>query len=130
MTRFSISLEQCVNMTLFALSNSNGGEIFVPKISSFKIVDLAKAVDSNAKFKVIGIRPGEKIHEELITESDSYNTLDIGNYYVILPKKDKTFYKKYLKINKTKNENKFSYNSYNNKIYLRLGQLRKLISAI
>jgi UDP-N-acetylglucosamine 4,6-dehydratase (inverting) len=130
MTRFNITLQESIEFVLKCIKISVGGEIFVPKIPSYKIVDLAKAVDSNAKFKVIGIRPGEKIHEELITESDSYNTLDIGNYYVILPKKDKTFYKKYLKINKTKNENKFSYNSYNNKIYLSLGQLRKLISAI
>jgi len=85
MTRFNISLEDGVELVLFAYEHAMGGEIFVPKIPSYKILELAKAVAPNCKLEVVGIRPGEKIHEEMITESDSYNTADVGRYYVILP---------------------------------------------
>ena len=85
MTRFNISLEAGVEMVLWAIKNALGKEIFVPKIPSFKIETLARAIAPNAKLKDIGIRPGEKIHEELITESDSYNTIEFDKYYAILP---------------------------------------------
>lgn len=85
MTRFNISLDAGVDMVLNALENAWGGEIFIPKISSYKIGDVAKAVAPNTEQRVIGIRPGEKIHEEMITPSDSFYTFDIGRYYVILP---------------------------------------------
>jgi UDP-N-acetylglucosamine 4,6-dehydratase len=85
MTRFNISLEGGVEMVLHALSNAWGGEVFIPKIPSYKILDIAKAIGPDCEHKVIGIRPGEKIHEEMITASDSFTTYDLGKYYVILP---------------------------------------------
>lgn len=85
MTRFNISLEDGVNMVLYALNNHWGGEIFVPKIPSYKILDVANAISPNSKKEIIGIRPGEKIHEEMITEADSFTTVDLGRYYAILP---------------------------------------------
>lgn len=85
MTRFNISLEGGVEMVLHALNNSWGGEVFIPKIPSYKILDIAKAIGPECEIKVIGIRPGEKIHEEMITASDSFTTYDLGKYYVILP---------------------------------------------
>jgi UDP-N-acetylglucosamine 4,6-dehydratase len=113
MTRFSISLDQCVNMALFSLSNSIGGEIFVPKISSFKIVDLAKVIAPYGKLKFIGIRPGEKIYEELITMAESANVIESKNYYLILPSFDKKF-SYYLNNKEWKKVIKnFSYNSSN-----------------
>ncbi|MDR3046641.1 MAG: UDP-N-acetylglucosamine 4,6-dehydratase (inverting) [Bacteroidales bacterium] len=85
MTRFNISLEEGVSMVMYAIKNALGGEIFVPKIPSYKIYVLAKAIAPNAKFEDVGIRPGEKLHEEMITESDSYNTIEFDQYYAILP---------------------------------------------
>lgn len=85
MTRFNISLEEGVAMVMYAIENAIGGEIFVPKIPSYKIDVVAKAIAPNAKFEYIGIRPGEKLHEEMITESDSYNTIEFDQYYAILP---------------------------------------------
>jgi UDP-N-acetylglucosamine 4,6-dehydratase (inverting) len=84
MTRFNISLEDGVEMVLWAIENAIGSEIFVPKIPSYKIVTVAKAIAPNAALKDIGIRPGEKLHEEMITESDSYNTIEFNKYYAIL----------------------------------------------
>ena len=85
MTRFNISLQSGVDLVLYSLENALGGEIFVPKIPSYKILDVAKAIAPKSKIKIIGVRPGEKIHEEMITDTDSLNTIDIGRYYVILP---------------------------------------------
>ncbi|MCG9579487.1 UDP-N-acetylglucosamine 4,6-dehydratase (inverting) [Vibrio tubiashii] len=85
MTRFNISLQDGVNMVMYALENHLGGEIFVPKIPSYKILDIAKAVAPECETKVVGIRPGEKLHEEMITDTDSLNTIDLGKYYAILP---------------------------------------------
>lgn len=85
MTRFNISLQDGVNMVMYALENHLGGEIFIPKIPSYKILDIAKAVAPECKIEVVGIRPGEKLHEEMITDTDSLNTIDLGNYYAILP---------------------------------------------
>ena len=85
MTRFNISLQDGVDMVLWALENGQGGEIFVPKIPSFRITDMAKAIGPDCQHTVVGIRPGEKIHEEMITSSDSYNTVDLGKYFAILP---------------------------------------------
>jgi UDP-N-acetylglucosamine 4,6-dehydratase len=88
MTRFNISLEEGVALVLYALEHAWGGEIFIPKIPSYRITEVAKAIGPNCKQEIIGIRAGEKIHEEMITESDSFNTLDIGKYYVILPQSE------------------------------------------
>lgn len=85
MTRFNISLEDGVAMVLHALDAAWGGELFVPKIPSYKILDVAQAIGPECEHKICGIRPGEKIHEEMITASDSFTTYDLGKYYVILP---------------------------------------------
>ena len=85
MTRFNISLEEGVEMVMYAIKNALGGEIFVPQIPSYKIETVAKAIAPDAKLEYIGIRPGEKLHEEMITESDSYNTIKFDRYYAILP---------------------------------------------
>jgi FlaA1/EpsC-like NDP-sugar epimerase len=85
MTRFNISLLEGVEMVINAIENAWGGEIFVPKIPSYRITDVATAIAPDAEQKVIGIRPGEKIHEEMITDADSYTTVDLGQYYAILP---------------------------------------------
>jgi len=85
MTRFNISLQDGVNMVMYALENHIGGEIFVPKIPSYKITDIATAIAPKCDTRVVGIRPGEKLHEEMITDTDSLNTIDLGRYYAILP---------------------------------------------
>jgi len=87
MTRFNISLDGGVDMVFHAIEHSMGGEIFVPKIPSYRILDVAKAVAPDCQIELIGIRPGEKLHEEMITASDSFNSWDLGAYYVILPPK-------------------------------------------
>ena len=128
MTRFNITLGDSVEMVFFTLVNSIGGEIFVPKIPSYKIMELAKSIGPKCKLNFIGIRPGEKIHEEMVSLSDSFNTIDIGKYYVILPKMDTQILKKYKKkyIVKKFKENS-SYNSGTNSNFLNINQLRKLI---
>ncbi len=85
MTRFNISLQGGVDMVLHALETAWGGEVFIPKIPSYKIMDIAQAIGPDCEHKIIGIRPGEKIHEEMITSSDSFFTYDLGKYYVIIP---------------------------------------------
>jgi UDP-N-acetylglucosamine 4,6-dehydratase len=84
MTRFNISLDEGVEMVLWALENAKGGEVFVPKIPSYRITDVARAIGPECEHNIVGIRPGEKLHEEMITQSDSFNTVDIGRYYAIL----------------------------------------------
>ncbi len=85
MTRFNISLQGGVDMVMHAIEHAWGGEIFIPKIPSYNIIDIAEAIAPECTLEIIGIRPGEKIHEEMITSSDSYNTYDLGKYYTILP---------------------------------------------
>jgi len=85
MTRFNITLQEGVNMVMHALEYAWGGELFVPKISSYRIIDVANAIGPECKKPIIGIRPGEKIHEEMITASDSYHTYNLGTYYAIMP---------------------------------------------
>ncbi|MCI2807808.1 UDP-N-acetylglucosamine 4,6-dehydratase (inverting) [Eoetvoesiella caeni] len=85
MTRFNISLQDGVEMVLWALQHAQGGEIFVPKIPSYRITDIAQAIGPDCDHPIVGIRPGEKIHEEMITASDSFNTVDLGKYFAILP---------------------------------------------
>lgn len=128
MTRFNISLQGGVDMVLHALENAWGGEIFVPKIPSYKITDLANAIAPNIEHKTVGIRPGEKLHEEMITKSDSFNTYDLGKYYTILPAivswNLNDFVKKY---NAKKVDNGFSYNSGENNEWETVDTLRDLI---
>ncbi|ARJ47496.1 UDP-N-acetylglucosamine 4,6-dehydratase (inverting) [Candidatus Pelagibacter sp. RS39] len=123
MTRFNISLEEGVDAVMWALKNMKGQEILVPKIPSFKIIDLAKAINHKAKLKFIGVRPGEKIHEELISNSDSQLTIDVGKYYLILP--NKNLYKRYKTYNTLRKD--FIYRSDLNQNFLNLSQLKKLI---
>lgn len=85
MTRFNISLQAGVDLVMYAIAHHLGGEIFIPKIPSYRIVDVAKAIAPNLPIKIVGIRPGEKLHEEMITITDSMNTIDMGRYYAILP---------------------------------------------
>jgi FlaA1/EpsC-like NDP-sugar epimerase len=85
MTRFNISLQEGVDMVLWALENALGGEILVPKIPSYRITDVAEAIAPECRREIVGIRPGEKVHEEMITISDGYNTVDLDRYYAILP---------------------------------------------
>ncbi len=91
MTRFNISLQEGVDMVLWAIENALGGEILVPKIPSYRIIDLAEAIGPDCKHEIVGIRPGEKIHEEMITASDSFNTLDNGRYFAILAIRGPTY---------------------------------------
>ncbi|NOQ25962.1 MAG: UDP-N-acetylglucosamine 4,6-dehydratase (inverting) [Bacteroidales bacterium] len=113
MTRFNISLEDGVEMVMWAIKNALGGEIFVPKIPSYKIETIAKAIAPNIKTVDVGIRPGEKLHEEMITESDSYNTIVFDKYYAILTSNaDKEKYIKHY--NAKEVEKGFKYNSGTN----------------
>jgi UDP-N-acetylglucosamine 4,6-dehydratase (inverting) len=128
MTRFSITLEEAADMVMWAINNNIGGEILVPKLPSYRILDLAKSINSKCKIKIIGLRPGEKIHEELISKSDSYNTFNLNNYYSIVEQghlKTLSFYKK--KKYKKVPEN-FSFNSFDNKNFLSISNLKKLIN--
>jgi len=128
MTRFNISLEGGVEMVLHAMSNAWGGELYVPKIPSYKITDIAKAISPNSELKVVGVRPGEKIHEEMITPSDSFNTYDLGKYYVILPAQPIWDLNEFIKINNAKLvEPGFSYNSGENTEWETVESLRRLI---
>lgn len=128
MTRFNISLEEGVDMVLYALQNAWGGEIFVPKIPSYKILDVAEAIAPSATKKTVGIRPGEKIHEEMITSSDSYTSYDLGDYYVILPQVPAWDKEEYIRENKAKPVPEgFSYNSGENDSWLGVEDIRSLI---
>jgi FlaA1/EpsC-like NDP-sugar epimerase len=130
MTRFNISIEGGVEMVLHALENALGGEIFIPKIPSYKIIDVADAIGPKCIKKVVGIRPGEKIHEEMITSSDSLFTYDLGKYYVIIPQKPKwdiDLFKN--KFNAKLVEEGFTYNSGNNSEWLSVGEIRHLIKT-
>ncbi len=128
MTRFNISLDEGVEMVIWALANALGSEIFVPKIPSYKITDMAKAIGPDCKIKVIGIRPGEKIHEEMISINDSENTVEIGKYYAILPKENELIRKKYLsKKGTTLMKPGFVYSSDSNEQFLTVKEIKKLI---
>ena len=134
MTRFNITLQEGVDFVLRSLDKMWGGEIFVPKIPSYKILDIAKAIAPEVPRKVIGIRPGEKLHEEMITQTDSLNTIEFDNYFVILPAV------KLWDIEKFKNESNdspgiecgdgFSYNSNTNIKFLSVDELRALITNL
>ena len=116
-------------MVLWALENAMGTEIFVPKIPSYRITDVAKAVAPNCKIEVVGIRPGEKLHEEMITTSDSATTIDIGPYYVILPINN-GIKKRYMKErNALAVPDNFSYNSGSNPRFLSLEELERLLRS-
>ncbi len=128
MTRFNISLQGGVDMVMHALFNAWGGEIFIPKITSYKITDVATAIAPNCEQRVVGIRPGEKLHEEMITPSDSFYTYDLGKYYVILPSTPNWDLEKFkLEFKAEKVKQGFAYNSENNDEWETVESMRKLI---
>ncbi len=139
MTRFSISLKKSIELVCWTIEHSLGGEIIVPKIPSYKIIDLAKAINNKAKLKFLGIRPGEKIHEEMISTAESLNTFELKDKFVILPsfldpphyyetQNIIKYYKK--KFKGKKNLKSFSYNSGENKDFLSIKHLKKIILEI
>lgn len=128
MTRFNISLKGGVDMVLHALDSAWGGELFVPKIPSYKIMDVAKAIGPECEHRINGIRPGEKIHEEMITSSDSFTTYDLGKYYVILPQVTNWKLDDYVKhFNAKLVPQGFHYTSENNTEWETVESLRRLI---
>ena len=128
MTRFNISLKQGVEMVLWSIENAKGGEILVPKIPSYRIGDVASAIAPEAEQKVIGIRPGEKIHEEMITASDSFNTVDMGDYYAILPVSADYTIEDYCRETGAKPvEPGFAYDSGSNPEFLTVEEIRQLV---
>lgn len=129
MTRFNISLDEGVAMVLWAVRNAVGGEIFVPKIPSYRITDVATAIGSDCRQEIVGIRPGEKIHEEMITPSDSFNTVDLGAYYAILQAASSREIEEYCERHGARRvESGFAYNSGTNPDFLTVDKLRELIA--
>jgi UDP-N-acetylglucosamine 4,6-dehydratase (inverting) len=135
MTRFNISLQEGVDMVLWALENAWGGEIFVPKIPSYRITDVAEAIGPECRQEIVGIRPGEKVHEEMITINDGYNTVDLERYYAILPAageggRGAALLDEYCKRMSAKAvPTGFSYNSGKNAHFLTVAEIRDLIRA-
>jgi UDP-N-acetylglucosamine 4,6-dehydratase len=128
MTRFSITLEEGVKMVLWAIENALGGEIFVPKIASYRITDVAEAIGPGCAKPVVGVRPGEKLHEEMITESDSLQTIDLGPYYVILPTCGRLTLERYREHRPAERVPQgFAYHSGRNPDFLSVVQIRELI---
>lgn len=128
MTRFNISLQGGVDMVIHAIENAWGGEIFVPKIPSYRITDVATAIAPNCEIEVIGIRPGEKIHEEMITSSDSFYTYDLGKYYTILPAITNFDINEYVdKLGAKKVDEGFNYDSGTNSEWETIQSLKSLI---
>lgn len=128
MTRFNISLQGGVDMVMHALETAWGGEIFVPKIPSYKITDVAEAIGPNCEKPIVGIRPGEKIHEEMITSSDSFFTYDLGKYYAILPQTPNWKLEEFVSHFKARLVPEgFSYNSKENTEWETIESLRQLI---
>ncbi len=129
MTRFNISLDGGVEMVMHALEFAWGGEVFVPKIPSYKIMDVAEAIGPACEHKVVGIRPGEKVHEEMITPSDSFYTYDLGKYFTILPSHPKWKLAEFIaKFDATIVPQGFAYNSGTNSEWETVESLRTLIT--
>ena len=130
MTRFNISLLDGCEMVFNAIDKAWGGEIFVPKIPSYKIIDVAEAIAPECEQKIVGIRPGEKLHEEMITMSDSFNTWDLGDYYAILPQKTMFNLEEFIShFNAKKVKEGFSYNSAENDDWETIDSLRDQIKT-
>jgi UDP-N-acetylglucosamine 4,6-dehydratase/5-epimerase len=128
MTRFNISLQEGVDMVMWTLKKAKGGEVFVPKIPSYRITDVAKAIGPECEYPVVGIRPGEKIHEEMITASDSFSTVDLGRYFAILPSSGDHTTESYVEAHGGKLVPEgFAYNSGTNDQFLDTEQIRELI---
>jgi FlaA1/EpsC-like NDP-sugar epimerase len=130
MTRFNIPLDEGVEMVFWALEHALGGEILVPKIPSYRIGDVAQAIGPSCKKEIVGIRPGEKLHEEMITSSDSPSTIDLGGYYAILGSGLQNKMPEYLKALKaTPVRPGFAYESGSNPDFLTVEQIRTLIKT-
>ncbi len=128
MTRFNITLEEGVKLVIWALENARGGEIFVPKIPSYRITDVAKAIGPHCQHPIVGIRPGEKIHEEMITQSDSFHTVDLGPYYAILSAAGGYTIDQYCQLMAARPVTPgFAYNSGSNEHFLTVDELRQLV---
>ena len=131
MTRFNITLKEGVEFVLFAIKDMLGGEIYIPKLKSYYLKDLIKAVSKKPLIKYIGMRPGEKKHEEMISINDASNTVEFKNHYVIVPNSENYYLRinEYLKIKKNakKVKNDFSYNSSSNSKFLTVKELEKII---
>ncbi|MCP9236763.1 UDP-N-acetylglucosamine 4,6-dehydratase (inverting) [Lewinella sp. JB7] len=128
MTRFNISLDGGVDMVFHALANAWGGEIFIPKIPSYRITDVATAIAPEMEQRVVGIRPGEKIHEEMITPSDSFYTYDMGKYYAIVPSVPNWNLEDFKRMFGARLvETGFSYNSGTNTEWVSVEELREFI---
>ncbi len=129
MTRFSITLQEGVEMVLWSIEHALGGEIFVPKIASYRITDVAEAIGPGCSKTIVGIRPGEKLHEEMITDSDSLATIDLGRYYAILPSNGRLTFENYCKHMPAKRVPAgFAYHSGRNPDFLTVEQIRSLIT--
>jgi UDP-N-acetylglucosamine 4,6-dehydratase (inverting) len=122
MTRFNINMNEAIDFVIYSLLKSKGGEIFVPKIPSFRVIDLANALADNCKLNIIGIRKGEKIHEEMISSNEALNSIDLGKCYAILNEFNYKFYKNYKFLSKD-----FVYRSDTNKKFLTINNLKKII---
>jgi UDP-N-acetylglucosamine 4,6-dehydratase (inverting) len=127
MTRFNISLQEGVEMVLWAIDHARGAEILIPKIPSYRITDVAKAIGPDCEHPVVGLRPGEKIHEEMITASDSFNTVDLGHYFAILASPEDVRSTYLAQKDVTQVPKGFSYNSGTNTDFLTVESLRALI---
>ncbi len=121
MTRFSVELDEAANFVLNTLRIMRGGEIFIPKLSSYKITDLVRAFGVK-DYNIVGVREGEKIHEELITSQEKTRAIEKKNHFIISPN--------FKNISMKKKYNNYSYNSYNNKNYLSIVQLKKKIKDL
>ena len=135
MTRFFITLEQSVNLIINSFYNSHGGEVIIPKIPSVKIIDIANAINSEKKIKIIGIRPGEKLHEVLCSKDEANLTIEFKDYYILQPTikyidRKTNFFKNKNGLKGKKVKENFEYNSQNNREYLNKNLLRKIIKKI
>ena len=128
MTRFNITLENCIKTVIWTLQNSSGGEIVIRKSPSYKIIDLARAISNKNKFKVIGIRPGEKVHEELVSKNEDYFVFEKNDYFILINKTMENNLKKIkAKMKLNKSIKPFSYNSETNKFFLSVKQISDLL---
>jgi FlaA1/EpsC-like NDP-sugar epimerase len=130
MTRFNFLLDEAVDLVFYALKNSLGGEIYVPKMPSYKILDLAKAIDPKGKFITVGIRPGEKLHEEMVSTNETPNTVEFKKYYAILPQSQFLTWsrRRFFNITKARKvKGNFRYTSDNNKKFLTITEIQNLI---
>lgn len=129
MTRFNISLQEGVEMVLWSIAHAWGGEILIPKIPSYRIIDVAQAIGPECEHPIVGVRPGEKIHEEMVTASDSYNTVDLGNYFAILPSRSEYTREEYCRgTGGVMTPHGFCYSSETNGHFLSVEDLRRLIT--